>query len=127
MALDPRSYIRVLAVRHNIPREESDVHGTEQARRALTAELGDLKEFIVRARALEAFVRAVNPTAAERVYGRATHPDTHRLADLALTGEIGPKEPSDGALPTRGREARGGKTRSTSKRSGGSKHNRKRR
>jgi hypothetical protein len=124
MALDPHSYL--LAVRHNIPRAQSDVHGTEQARRALAAELADLKEFTVRARALMALVHAVNPDAAKRVHGRATHLSTHLLADLA-TGETGLKEHLDGELPAHGREAQGGKTRSNSKRSGGSKHHRKRR
>jgi hypothetical protein len=59
MAFDPRSYIRVLAVRHAIPREPGDHDGSEQARRALTAELNELKEFAVRARALNTLVRTI--------------------------------------------------------------------
>ena len=81
MAFDPRSYIRVLAVRHAIPREPGDHDGSQQARNALTAELNDLRQFAVRARALDTLVRTVTSYAEDAVR-RSTAPNTETDQDL---------------------------------------------
>ena len=120
MPVDIHSYIRTLAVRHGIVREHDDVHGAEQAIRALKAEMTDLTGFLARARALEAFVRTVNPDAAQRAYGPALTPEA-----LAKIAEAARAEHSDGNDPAHRRKGNGENAKSTSKRSPKRRRNRK--
>ena len=97
MSFDPHSYLRVLAIRHSIAREPGDTDGAGQARRAFTAELREIGQFVARgrdgvqretirhylasARDAERFTRTAITRATEIAAAAAPVPDTPATLD----------------------------------------------